>query len=146
MRRSPIFSTGNRSSDKVFAAARKEHAKGNISCSALRSVHVPTQLSEVPAVAFCMAGILHSVSGPSYQAILAHPAGAVSGQIRITEQGQVIASKYASPAIGRRNLGVLAAATLEATLLDLESKVEPAEAVLRHNGLSVATRVPRLSG
>lgn len=66
--------------------------------------------------------------GPSYQAILAQPAGAVSGQIRITEQGEVIASKYASPAIGRRNLEVLAAATLEATLLDLENKVEPAEA------------------
>ena len=45
--------------------------------------------------------------GPSYQAILAQPAGAVSGQIRITEQGEVIASKYASPAIGRRNLEVL---------------------------------------
>ena len=66
--------------------------------------------------------------GPSYQAILAQPAGAVSGQIRITEQGEVIASKYASPEIGRRNLEVLAAATLEATLLDLENKVEPAEA------------------
>ncbi|TAN80092.1 MAG: phosphoenolpyruvate carboxylase, partial [Magnetospirillum sp.] len=65
--------------------------------------------------------------GPSYQAILAQPAGAVSGQIRITEQGEVIASKYASPEIGRRNLEVMAAATLEATLLDLENKVEPAE-------------------
>ncbi len=66
--------------------------------------------------------------GPSYQAILAQPTGAVSGQIRITEQGEVIASKYASPEIGRRNLEVMAAATLEATLLDLENTVEPAEA------------------
>jgi phosphoenolpyruvate carboxylase len=65
--------------------------------------------------------------GPSYQAILAQPAGAVSGQIRITEQGEVIASKYGDPQIGRRNLEVLAAATLEATLLDLENHVEPAE-------------------
>jgi phosphoenolpyruvate carboxylase len=55
--------------------------------------------------------------GPSYQAILAQPQGAVQGQIRITEQGEVIASKYANPELGRRNLGILAAATLEATLL-----------------------------
>ncbi|MDO8340880.1 MAG: phosphoenolpyruvate carboxylase, partial [Candidatus Woesebacteria bacterium] len=55
--------------------------------------------------------------GPSYQAILAQPQGAVQGQIRITEQGEVIASKYANPELGRRNQEILAAATLEATLL-----------------------------
>ncbi|MCX8086882.1 MAG: phosphoenolpyruvate carboxylase [Rhodocyclaceae bacterium] len=58
--------------------------------------------------------------GPSYQAILAQPAGAVQGAIRITEQGEVIASKYANPELGRRNLEVLVAATLEATLLPHE--------------------------
>lgn len=55
--------------------------------------------------------------GPSYQAILAQPGGAVQGQIRLTEQGEVIASKYSNPEVGHRNLEVLAAATLEATLL-----------------------------
>lgn len=55
--------------------------------------------------------------GPSYQAILAQPPGTVKGQIRLTEQGEVIASKYAHPEIGRRNLETLVAATLEATLL-----------------------------
>ena len=55
--------------------------------------------------------------GPSYQAILAQPPGTVRGQIRLTEQGEVIGSKYANPAIGRRNLETLVAATLEATLL-----------------------------
>jgi phosphoenolpyruvate carboxylase len=55
--------------------------------------------------------------GPSYQAILAQPVGAVQGAIRITEQGEVIASKYSNPELGRRNLEILAAATLEATLL-----------------------------
>ena len=55
--------------------------------------------------------------GPSYQAILAQPAGAVQGQIRLTEQGEVITAKYANPEVGRRNLEVLAAATLEASLL-----------------------------
>ncbi len=55
--------------------------------------------------------------GPSYQAILAQPPGTVNGQIRLTEQGEIIASKYAHPEIGRRNLETLVAATLEATLL-----------------------------
>lgn len=55
--------------------------------------------------------------GPSYQAILAQPPGTVRGQIRLTEQGEVIGSKYANHEIGRRNLETLVAATLEATLL-----------------------------
>ena len=55
--------------------------------------------------------------GPSYQAILAQPPGTVKGQIRLTEQGEVIGSKYAHPEIGRRNLETLVAATLEATML-----------------------------
>jgi phosphoenolpyruvate carboxylase len=61
--------------------------------------------------------------GPSYQAILAQPPGTVNGQIRLTEQGEVIASKYANPEIGRRNLEALVAATLEATLLETSSSV-----------------------
>ena len=55
--------------------------------------------------------------GPSFQAILAQPPGTVNGQIRLTEQGEVISSKYANPEIGLRNLETLVAATLEATLL-----------------------------
>jgi phosphoenolpyruvate carboxylase len=59
--------------------------------------------------------------GPSYQAILAQPPGTVNGQIRLTEQGEVIGSKYANPEIGRRNLELLVAATLEASLLNSET-------------------------
>ncbi|MBP8812288.1 MAG: phosphoenolpyruvate carboxylase [Laribacter sp.] len=55
--------------------------------------------------------------GPSFDAILAQPAGTVAGQIRITEQGEVIASKYADRTIGQRNLEALLAATLEASLV-----------------------------
>jgi phosphoenolpyruvate carboxylase len=55
--------------------------------------------------------------GPSYDAIIAQPGGAVNGQIRITEQGEIISSKYANPDVGLDNLEVLAAATLEASLL-----------------------------
>jgi phosphoenolpyruvate carboxylase len=56
--------------------------------------------------------------GPSYHAVLAQPPGSVAGQLRLTEQGEVIASKYADPVIGRRNLSTLVAATMEATLLE----------------------------
>jgi phosphoenolpyruvate carboxylase len=54
--------------------------------------------------------------GPSYEAILAQPSGTVNGQIRLTEQGEIIASKFSNPEIGRRNLELLVAATLEASL------------------------------
>jgi phosphoenolpyruvate carboxylase len=54
--------------------------------------------------------------GPSYEAVLAQPPGTVDGALRLTEQGEVIASKYADPEGGRRNLETLAAAVLEASL------------------------------
>ena len=64
--------------------------------------------------------------GPSYEAILAQPPGAVQGEIRITEQGEVIAGKYSNAEVGRRNLETLAAATLEATLLEGDRPAPPA--------------------
>jgi phosphoenolpyruvate carboxylase len=65
--------------------------------------------------------------GPSYDAILAQPPGAVKGSLRITEQGEVIAAKYAEPTIAHRNLETLLAATLESTLLDVEGLGDAAE-------------------
>ncbi|QNG18889.1 phosphoenolpyruvate carboxylase [Rhodococcus triatomae] len=64
--------------------------------------------------------------GPSYEAILAQPPGAVQGSLRITEQGEIIAAKYAEPRLARRNLETLVAATLESTLLDVEGLGEEA--------------------
>ncbi|GGB18424.1 phosphoenolpyruvate carboxylase [Flexivirga endophytica] len=58
--------------------------------------------------------------GPSYEAILAQPPGAVRGSLRLTEQGEIIAAKYAEPPLATRNLETLLAATLEASLLDVE--------------------------
>ncbi len=56
---------------------------------------------------------------------MAQPPGTVRGQIRLTEQGEVIASKYANPDIGRRNLETLAVAMLEATLLQPTKPATP---------------------
>ncbi|BEP63032.1 phosphoenolpyruvate carboxylase [Variovorax sp. V213] len=76
--------------------------------------------------------------GPSYQAILAQPPGTVRGQIRLTEQGEVIGSKYANREIGRRNLETLVAATLEATLLP-QAKSAPATFLSAAGELSTAS-------
>ncbi|BAF54625.1 phosphoenolpyruvate carboxylase [Corynebacterium glutamicum] len=57
--------------------------------------------------------------GPSYDAILAQPKGAVQGSVRITEQGEIISAKYGNPETARRNLEALVSATLEASLLDV---------------------------
>ncbi|HEX7908212.1 MAG TPA: phosphoenolpyruvate carboxylase [Paraburkholderia sp.] len=59
--------------------------------------------------------------GPTYQAILAQPPGTVGAQMRLTEQGETIASKFGNPQIGRRNLETIVAATIEASLLPNEN-------------------------
>ncbi|MFM7698685.1 MAG: phosphoenolpyruvate carboxylase, partial [Limnohabitans sp.] len=76
--------------------------------------------------------------GPSFDAILAQPPGTVRGQIRLTEQGEVINSKYANPMLGRRNLETLVAATLEATLLPAQRRaprsfIDAAEQLSQHS-------------
>jgi phosphoenolpyruvate carboxylase len=65
--------------------------------------------------------------GPSYDAIIAQPGGAVNGQIRITEQGEINFNKYANAEVGLDNLEVLAAATLEASLLHPRQSAPRAE-------------------
>jgi phosphoenolpyruvate carboxylase len=54
--------------------------------------------------------------GPSYDAILAQPPGAVDGTLRLTEQGEVIAARYADRDLARRSLEALVSAAAEATL------------------------------
>ena len=69
--------------------------------------------------------------GPSYDAILAQPKGSADAGLRLTEQGEIIASKYSDPELGRRNLETFVAAALEAALSDAEQLGDRAERYYR---------------
>lgn len=70
--------------------------------------------------------------GPSYDAILAQPPGAVRGSLRLTEQGEIIAAKYAEPPLAKSNLEAIVSATLESSLLDVEGLGDDTETAYAH--------------
>ncbi len=65
--------------------------------------------------------------GPSFDAILAQPAGAMQAGIRITEQGEVIAAKFLNPEAGRYNLELLVAAVFQEMVSHRQGVTQPAE-------------------
>ena len=82
--------------------------------------------------------------GPSYDAILAQPGGAVQGQIRITEQGEIISSKYSNPEVGRRNLETLVVGDARSDA-SAGREPRPRPGLPRDDGGIVEERLRRLS-
>ena len=66
--------------------------------------------------------------GSSFEALLAQPEGTVGGRIRVTEQGEVVANKYADPDLTRRSLDTLTAGVVLASLRQGGSRVAPRHA------------------
>jgi phosphoenolpyruvate carboxylase len=66
--------------------------------------------------------------GPTFEAIMALPPGTVDGEVKITEQGEVISDKYMLPVLAHQNLESMLAATIEASLLHLSDRRSPEHA------------------
>ena len=71
--------------------------------------------------------------GPTNESILSQPSGLIDGEVKITEQGEVISDKYGQPEIARRNLELALAAVLEASVAHRTSRYDPARRTLWDN-------------
>ena len=91
---------------------------------ALRTVRVLSERHGIDIPVFHgRGGTVGRGGGPTHDAILAQPSGVITGLMKTTEQGEVIADKYSRPKLSRRNLDLAYSAMLEHTVMHTESRI-----------------------
>jgi phosphoenolpyruvate carboxylase len=103
------YSDSNKDGSYLTSAWRLHQASRALA-SVVQGAHVRLQLFHGRGGAVGRGG------GSSFEALLAQPAGTVGGRIRITEQGEVVANKYAEPELAWQSLETLTAGVLLASL------------------------------
>ncbi|NEQ88400.1 MAG: phosphoenolpyruvate carboxylase, partial [Moorea sp. SIO2I5] len=80
--------------------------------------HVAQEYGIVLRIFHGRGGSVGRGGGPSYEAILAQPGRSINGRIKITEQGEVLASRYSLPGLALYHLETIATAVMQASLLN----------------------------